>query len=91
MATLKVILPQFLSHLVNERKEIDVAADTMKELQDFFQASYSAFSEKIWDVEGRVKRNVLFVLNDELINMDSPCIEFDSGDELSIILQFAGG
>lgn len=91
MSTLRVLVPQFLSHLVDEKQEVDVEVDTMNELKDFFRTSYTEFSERIWNEEGNLKRNVLLVLNDELIKVDSQHTEFVSGDELSIILQFAGG
>ncbi|AIQ42137.1 MoaD/ThiS family protein [Paenibacillus sp. FSL R5-0912] len=91
MSTVKVLIPQFLSHLIEQKQELQVEAGSMEELKTFFQQSYSEFGERIWTEEGAAKRNVLFVLNDELIKANNENTEFASGDELGIILQFAGG
>ncbi|WP_340024221.1 hypothetical protein MHI24_03740 [Paenibacillus sp. FSL K6-1096] len=92
MSTIKVLIPQFLSHLIEQKQELQVEAGSMNELKTFFQQSYTEFSERIWTDQGEAKRSVLFVLNDELLQTaNSENTEFASGDELGIILQFAGG
>ncbi|MGN7415044.1 MULTISPECIES: MoaD/ThiS family protein [unclassified Paenibacillus] len=87
-----VILPQFLTSLARNQQEIQVEVTDLAELKNYLASSFPALKEKLWESNGTTKRNVLFVLNDNLIKFeDYKVIQFKQDDELNIILQFAGG
>lgn len=87
-----VILPQFLTSLAKNQQELRVEATNFAEFKNYLDSSFPTLKEKLWEADGNAKRNVLFVLNDNLVKFeDYEATQFKQDDELNIILQFAGG
>jgi molybdopterin converting factor small subunit len=95
---LQVILPDFIADLLPSDAEtrgcgkVEADAENLAGLHESFQSRFPEIAEKLWDGDGQVRKNVILVLNDELLQRsDYDSTAFRNGDELNIILQFAGG
>jgi sulfur carrier protein ThiS len=94
---LKLTLPNFISDLIvntgtTKANKLNVPATTVADLHTYFTTCHPAAGSRIFETDGSVRRNVILVVNDELIhNSQYSQITFDDGDELSLLIQFAGG
>jgi sulfur carrier protein ThiS len=98
----QITLPALIRDLVGPSVNGDGAATApsalrlavrdMDELCAVFRSRYPAAAARLWDEQGRMRRNVVVVRNDELLShgrCDSAA--FSSGDRIEFIMQFAGG
>ena len=95
MPTLR--LPNFISDLVAKNgtpksSRLSVPATSIADLHAFFSTRHPEASARIFDTDGSVRKNIILVVNDELVhNSQYSQITFDDGDELALLIQFAGG
>lgn len=94
---LEVVLPEFVRELAvppgaPRSGPLSVSARDMDELRTVFQSDYPLAAERLWDDEGRMRRNVIVVRNDELLpHRSCDSTTFTSGDQVVFLMQFAGG
>ena len=92
-----VTLPGFISDLVKtenaeRRGRLTVDAASMGELHRYFVTNHAPAAERLWDDQGRLRKNVILVHNDEPVyREDYDRLAFGNGDELCLLMQFAGG
>lgn len=90
-------LPTFISDLMGPCDEraggaITVPAGSVADLYAFFTARHPRAGARLFDECGSVRKNVILVVNDELIpRARYQQLEFDDGDALDLLIQFAGG
>ena len=69
-----------------------MTARDMDELRTVFRSDYPLAAERLWDDDGRMRRNVIVVRNDELLpHRSCDSTTFTSGDQVVFLIQFAGG
>ena len=93
----QITLPDFIRDLATpwgaaKSSALRVTASDMHELYDVFRNDYPAAAQRLWDEDGRMRRNVVVVRNDELLpHRACEGTSFSSGDRIEFIMQFAGG
>jgi hypothetical protein len=92
-----VTLPGFISDLIQwdggkPKRRLTVDAASLADLRDFFVTRHPGAATRIWDEHARLRKNVILVHNDTpLPRGDVDLVTFSDGDELCLIMQFAGG
>lgn len=88
----KVRIPTPLQKLTNDQEEIDLRANSIRELIDSLESKYPGIKERICDESGNVRRFVNIFLNDEDIRfLEKEGTALKEGDVVSIIPAIAGG
>ena len=93
---LEVKLPDvFISNLEirgMKNGSIFMNASNLEELHTEFRNKYPALLNKIWNEQGEIRKNLLLVVNDNLINkIEYNILKFPDHTKLEIMTQFAGG
>ncbi|MEU8421322.1 MoaD/ThiS family protein [Micromonospora sp. NPDC048835] len=94
---LTLTLPNFISDLVakngtTKSSKLRVPATSVADLHTYFTTCHPAAVSRIFEADGSVRKNIILVVNDELVhNSQYSQITFDDGDELALLIQFAGG
>lgn len=91
---IEVILPNsFFSDLAMQKpKSLFLEAADLDDLYAVFQNKYPSLVNKMWDEEGNIRKNVILVVNDHLINKNEyDILKFPDHTTLEIMTQFAGG
>ncbi len=93
---LEIILPHlFFADLeIPEQKNgsLFVKATNLDELKQQFDEKYPQLVEKIWTDQGEIKKDIMLVVNNNLINKSEyDILKFPDHTTLEIMTQFAGG
>jgi hypothetical protein len=93
---IEILLPQsFYASTGNEgfpQTKITANASNLHELNDYCQVHYPEIAHFIWDEDKKVKKNMIIVINDALINKsDYDKLTFTDNALIEIMTQFAGG
>ncbi|MHA3774859.1 MoaD/ThiS family protein [Verrucomicrobiota bacterium sgz303538] len=92
LAKVVIRVPPNLRSVTNGRDEVQIAGRTVREIISALEWEFPGLRTRILDEEGRVRRFVLLVLNDDILDpeedLDSPVRE---GDQISILPALAGG
>lgn len=93
-----VVLPSFLRGLAkassegSSRSEIDVEASCLDSLRDALRHAEPEIADRCWAGTGEIRRDMVLVLNEELVPKSSyGRLRLETTDELRILMQFAGG
>lgn len=93
-----LVLPSFLQDLVHisdrspSRHEIDVEAACLDSLRDALRHAQPEIANRCWAETGELRRDMVLVLNEELVPKSShDDIKMQPSDTLRILMQFAGG
>ncbi|MFJ4439514.1 MoaD/ThiS family protein [Streptomyces sp. NPDC088923] len=94
---LKITLPNFISDLLSAEQggkssTVRIPAEKLADVHAYFAERHPNASAKMFETDGSVRKNVILVLNDELLSRSEySATAFNDGDELSLLVQFAGG
>jgi sulfur carrier protein ThiS len=92
-----VALPEFVLDTLSVRPEgkgrtLYVPAVSLSELVRYFRSQHPRAAERIFTDSGELRKNVIVVLNDELVPRgELPEVAFSDTDEIALMMQFAGG
>lgn len=94
---LTLTLPHFIMDLLSDRgtdkgNSVEVPATNLNEVRAFFADRHPQACVKIFDESGLVRKNVILVINDELVARTQHLeVRFKDGDQAALMVQFAGG
>ena len=87
-----VLIPQPLRKLTGDQSKVTATGQYLREVIDDLEKSYPGIRERIVDEQGKMRRFVLFYVNQEDVRfgkgLDTPV---NDGYEISIIPAIAGG
>ena len=90
--SVKVRIPTPLQKLTNDQEEVDIKANSIRELIGSLDKNFPGVKDRICDESGNVRRFVNIFLNDEdirFLNKEETTLK--EGDVVSIIPAIAGG
>ncbi|MEU0602889.1 MoaD/ThiS family protein [Streptomyces sp. NPDC006393] len=94
---LTITLPNFISDLLSSEEgpkssKVEIPAGDLAQLHAYFSERHPNAAAKMFEADGTVRKNVILVVNDELLSRSEyAAATFEDGDELSLMVQFAGG
>lgn len=95
--SIEIKLPTlFLSDVADLRIASDgsffLEASNLQELYNAFMATYPILGKKIWNEKGMIRKDIIIIVNDNLINKDDyERLAFPKKTLLEVMTQFAGG
>ena len=87
-----VHIPTPLRKLTDNQAEVELEAETISQLVDGLEDTYTGLAEKLLDEGGEIRRYVNIFVNDEDIRfLDGKDTPLNDGDSVSIVPAIAGG
>lgn len=89
---INLILPYFISSILEENEEIELKAKNFDELYKVLQKKHFKCAHYIFDENQKIKNNIIVIVNDTIINKNNyeSCL-FENNSRIEILSQFAGG
>lgn len=86
---MKLILSEYIFEGQNE---LSMQCRNLQEMYEEIQKIDSSIAEKLFDESGKIKRNIILVMNDKIVNKSTYSeVEFLDNTVLEVFFQFAGG
>jgi sulfur-carrier protein len=90
--SLKLTIPTALRRITRDADVIDVEPGTVREIIARVDESYSGFSSRVCEDDGKLRRFInIYVDGEDIRFLDNLSTRVADGAELSIILAIAGG
>lgn len=90
--SVKVRIPTPLQKLTDQKAEVQIQAENVKNLIEELEKNYPGIKDRICDENGKIRRFVNVYLNEEDIRfLKQEETPLKDGDEVSIVPAIAGG
>lgn len=90
--SVKVIIPNVLQKITKNQNEVEINAQSIKEMIDELENLFPGIKERICDENGNLRRFInIFVNGEDIRFLEMEKTKLKDGDEVSIIPAIAGG